>query len=100
MYQRSIPGNLSVGDIADLIADEEAGGSQFAGNQIRLFKQSGKPGAMRNVADFDVLDDAIPNRPTLMVKGGAAPAGLTLAWSGNMLVNGTSTVVELYRKSD
>ena len=55
---------------------------------------------MRNVADFDVLDDAIPDRPTLIVKGGTAPAGLTLAWSGNMLVNATSTVVELYRKAD
>ena len=98
MYQRSIPGNLSVDDIADLIADEEAGGSQFADNQIRLFKQSGKPGAMRNVADFNVLDDAIPNRPTVIVKGSAPPAGLALAWTGNMLVKGTSTVVELYRK--
>lgn len=97
MYQRSIPGNLSVGDIATLIADEEAGGSQFAGNQIRLFKQAGKPGAMRNVADFNVLDDAIPNRPTLIVKGSAAPAGLTLQWSGSMLVKGSSTVVEIYR---
>jgi hypothetical protein len=99
MYQRSIPGNLSVDDIADLIADEEAGGSQFADNQIRLFKQASKPGAMRNVADFNVLDDAIPNRPTIIVKGGTPPTGLALQWTGNMLVKGTSTVVELYRKS-
>jgi hypothetical protein len=98
MYQRSIPANLSVEDIAGLIADEEAGGSQFADNQIRLFKQSGKAtGAMRNVADFNVLDDAIPNKPTLIVKGTTPPAGLTLGWTGNMLVKGTSTVVELYR---
>ena len=97
MYQRSIPANLSVDDIAGLIADEEAGGSQFADNQIRLLKQSGKPGAMRNVVSFEVLDDAIPNRPTLIVQGGTPPAGLTLQWTGNMLVKGTSTVVALYR---
>src|SRR5688572_2178698 len=97
MYQRSIPANLSLDDIAGLIADEEAGGSQFADNQIRLFKQSGKPGAMRNVASFEVLDDAIPKRPTLIKKGDPPPAGLALQWTGNLLVKGTSTVVELYR---
>lgn len=100
MYQRSIPGNLSVDDIAQRIADEEAGGTQFADNQIRLFKQAGKPGAMRNIVDFNVLDDAIPNRPTVIVKGSPAPAGLTLQWTGNMLVKGSSTVVEVYRKPD
>lgn len=97
MYQRSIPGNLSVDDIAQRIADEEAGGAQFADNQIRLFKQAGKTGAIRNIADFNVLDDAIPNRPTVIVKGSPAPAGLSLQWTGNMLVKGSSTVVEVYR---
>ena len=97
MYYRSIPSNLSVDDIASLIADEEASASRFVENKIAAFKTSAEPVEPENIAKFVELDDNLPPTPFLIVHGDSIPSGKKLQWTGPMLINGKMKIVDLCR---
>lgn len=97
MYYRSIPSNLSLSDIASLIADEESGASRFVECKIAAMKTSPDPVDPENIVKFIELDDSIPALPVLVSHGSAIPKGKSAMWTGPMLVKGTMKIVDLCR---
>jgi hypothetical protein len=97
MYYRSIPKNLSLDDIASLIADEEAGASRFVECKVAALKTSDDPVDPVNVVKFIDLADYIPSEPKLVSHGANPPSGTKVEWTGPMLVLGSMKIVDLCR---
>jgi hypothetical protein len=93
MYYRSIPGNKTLEQIQNYIANEEDGASKFVENKVALLDQS-----MANVMKFVELDvGVIPKSATLVLAPSQPPAEGSRDWEGPMLVQGAMKIVDVYR---
>lgn len=94
-YKVEIEGSYDFDQINIQIAGEEAGASEFISSEVT--SHSGK---FTNVATFRELPaGTVPKELKVAKQNDPKPSGTVLAWSGVMIVKGTSTVVRAYRIS-
>ena len=88
-YDVEIEGKYSLEEITLQIAGEEAGASKFRSSQVS---------AGNNIVTFRPLPAGTIPKPLKLIKqNDPKPPGTRKIWSGAMVVQGTNTVVTVYR---
>jgi len=94
-YKVEIEGSYDFDQINIQIAGEEAGASEFISSEV-----ASRSGKVTNVATFRELPaGTVPKELKVAKQNDPKPSGTVLAWSGVMVVKGTSTAVCAYRIS-
>lgn len=92
-YKVEIEGIYELDQINIQIAGEEAGASEFISSEV-----TSRNNKITNVATFRELSaGTVPKELKVVKQNDSQPSGTVLAWSGVMIVKGTSTAVRAYR---
>jgi hypothetical protein len=76
------------------VREEEAGASEFSGNQISALDNQ-----LANLASFRPLPAGQRLNPPSFVEIGAMPAGEVPAWTGVVMIGATNLAVSMFRRA-
>lgn len=98
MYYRTVPGDLSIDDIEQLVRFEEAGASQLVECKIAKVREDASA-RMTNMMKFvELKPGQLP--PDIILRVASDELDRPADWSSVMLVDGTATLVHVYRDAD
>jgi hypothetical protein len=97
MYYRMEPTNLTLAEIANRIASEEARLTKFVESKVGSIKGASGSLVLKNMMKFTELYDQLAPALELAPGDAATFNGKKQEWSGVLVVKGSMTVVSLYR---
>ena len=80
---------------SERVADEEAGASEFTGNQVATLE-----GRATNLASFKTLNPGELPQPARFAEIGALPNGAVPLWTGVVLLGAKTVAVAMFRAAN